>query len=97
MNSKISDLEAKVVLLVKFGMSPIIPLRDIADEYLGMSFNTALKKARLQALPLPVFRMGESQKADWVVSLDDLAELITHRADQARAEWQDLRNFAFRG
>ena len=97
MKKKISDLEAKVVLLVKFGMSPVIPLQDIANEYLGMSLNTAFKKARLQALPLPVFRLGESQKADWVVSLDDLAELITLQAEQARAEWQQLRNFALLG
>lgn len=93
MNQKINHLEAKVVLLAKFGMTPVISLRDVATEYLGISTNTALKKARDQALPLPAFRVGETNKAEWFVSLDDLAGLLTQRAEQARAEWQELREF----
>ncbi|WP_371923110.1 pyocin activator PrtN family protein [Agarivorans sp. TSD2052] len=50
-------------------MFPVIPERDIAVEYLGMSPNTALKKAREQAQPLPTFRLGDSEKADRVVSI----------------------------
>lgn len=84
-----------MMLLITFGMSPVVSVRDIAVEYLGMSPNTALKKAREQALPLPTFRLGDSQKADWVVSIDDLALLVTQRAEQARSEWQYLQSLAF--
>lgn len=84
-----------MMLLVTFGMSPVIPVKVIAVEYLGIYPNTALKKARDQALPLPTFGLGDSQKVDWVVSIDDLALLITQRAEQARSEWQELQSLAF--
>ncbi|WP_165312415.1 pyocin activator PrtN family protein [Vibrio ziniensis] len=94
MITKFNNLDAKVVLLMKFGMSPVIPLHEIAVEYLGMSFNTALKKARTQSLSLPAFRLDDSQKSEWMVSLEDLANLITQQADKARAEWEELRDIA---
>ncbi|CDT41737.1 MULTISPECIES: pyocin activator PrtN family protein [Vibrio] len=91
----LKNLDARMMLLITFGMSPVVSVRDIAVEYLGMSPNTALKKARDQALPLPTFRLGDSQKADWVVSIDDLAQLITQSADKARVEWQELQSLVF--
>ncbi|CAK1942272.1 Pyocin activator protein PrtN [Vibrio crassostreae] len=81
-------LSTKSMLAGVFGMKPCIPLAEVTEEFLDISFTTAQRKARLNELPFPAFRLGLSQKAPWYVNLDDLAEYIEIRSSEARKAWQ---------
>ncbi|CAE6883244.1 conserved hypothetical protein [Vibrio harveyi] len=81
-------LSTKAMLAGMFGMKPCIPLDEIATEFLDISIKTAQRKARLNELPFPTFRLGISQKSPWYVNLDDLAIYIDERSSSARKAWQ---------
>lgn len=78
------------LLMAEYETSNIL-LADIAEKYLGMASTTANKKAAAGLLPFPVYRLGISQKAAWVIHVQDLAEHIDTRRKTAKAEWQALR------
>lgn len=72
-------------LLAEFGEANI-PLEKVAPKYFGLKPEEAKKQAAMNRLPVPAFRVG-SQKAPWLVSATDLAELI----DRQRAAGKALR------
>ncbi|SUP77358.1 Pyocin activator protein PrtN [Yersinia frederiksenii] len=61
-----------------------IPLADIAERYFGMKPATADKKAGAGDLPVPTFRIGDSQKAPRMVHVNDLAEFIDKKRNEAK-------------
>ena len=66
-------------------LSPIIPLEIVVNDYLDyMSLEIAKRKAVKQALPFPVIRLGEKQKASWMVNLADLAVYIDQQSALAQ-------------
>lgn len=73
------------LLLAEFE-TPTIPLSDIAERYLGMKPSTADKKAGCGDLPIPTFRIGDTQKAPRMVHISDLAEYIDNRRKEAKKE-----------
>ncbi|GFE87811.1 pyocin activator PrtN family protein [Steroidobacter agaridevorans] len=68
-------------LLAEFGEANI-PLQKVAPKYFGLSEDEARRRAPTGLLPCRVFRLG-SQKAPWLVSATDLAELIDKQRDRA--------------
>lgn len=56
----------------------------IAEKMLGMSAQEAVRQHARGMLPLPAFRLNDSQKCPLVVRITDLAELIDKRAAKAR-------------
>lgn len=81
-------LSTKSMLAGMFGMKPCVSLEEVTEEFLDISFSTAQRKARLNELPFPCFRLGMSQKSPWFINLDDLAEYIDERSSAARTAWQ---------
>ncbi|EAR5802884.1 pyocin activator PrtN family protein [Salmonella enterica] len=73
------------LLMAEFGTATI-PLSQIAERYLGMKPSTADKKAGAGDLPIPTFRIGDSQKAPRMVHVRDLAEFIDTRRKEAKEE-----------
>ncbi|HHR5538648.1 TPA: pyocin activator PrtN family protein [Klebsiella quasipneumoniae] len=73
------------LLMAEFGTATI-PLAQIAERYLGMKPSTADKKAGAGDLPIPTFRIGDSQKAPRMVHVKDLAEFIDTRRKEAKKE-----------
>nr|WP_180110548.1 pyocin activator PrtN family protein [Acinetobacter sp. YH12098] len=66
-------------------LSPVVPLENVIEDYLShMSLEIAKRKAVKQELPFPVIRLGEKQKASWMVNLADLAAYIDHRTAVAQ-------------
>jgi hypothetical protein len=61
-------------LLAEFGEANI-PLDKVASKYFGLSHQEARRRASARLLPCRAFRLG-GQKAPWLVSAVDLAELI---------------------
>lgn len=60
----------------RFNFAPMISLSSISEEILAISSNTAKRKARDNLLPVPVFRLSESQKAPWLILFDHLVEYV---------------------
>lgn len=85
------SFSTKMMLSGIFGMSPLIALECICSEFLDISYKTATRKANLNELPFPAFRLGESQKAKWVVNIDDLAMYIDKESERARADWLSVQ------
>ena len=77
-----------VFLLMAQFQKPLIPLKDVCSDYFGFSPATAQKKAAAGTFPVPVVRMGDSQKSPLAVHVNDLAEFIDKQAEQARQEWR---------
>jgi hypothetical protein len=71
-------------LLAEFG-EPNIPLARVAPKYFGLSVDEAKRRAPGKTLPCRVFRLG-GQKAPWLVSAADLAELIDRARERAAIE-----------
>ncbi|HCR0138270.1 TPA: pyocin activator PrtN family protein [Klebsiella aerogenes] len=78
------------LLMAEYETTNIL-LANISEKYLGMAPSTANKKAAAGLLPFPVYRIGSTQKAAWVIHVEDLAEHIDYRRAAAKAEWQALR------
>lgn len=67
------------LLLAEFE-SAVIPLSKVSEKFFGLAPQTAKLRANSGKLPVPAFRA--SQKAEYLVSIQDLAEYI----DQMRAK-----------
>lgn len=82
------NFETKLLLISLFGTLPLIPLERVCEEILDLSYNTALRKARVDGLPFPALRLEKSQKSKWFVNIEDLALFIDNKSKNARAQWQ---------
>ncbi|SDK77439.1 Pyocin activator protein PrtN [Modicisalibacter muralis] len=75
-------------LLAEFNGRAELPLDEVAPRYFGVSPRTASTRAGAQALPVPVYRAGDSQKSPWLVSAVDLAAFLDERREEARTMWK---------
>lgn len=78
--------EIKLIAIYK---GPTVPLAEVSQRYLGMDPDWAQKRAKLNALPFPTFRLTESPKAPLMVSTDDLARHIDGQRDDAMKSWKN--------
>ncbi len=67
-----------------------IPVPLVGKKYFGLSDAQSKRKAAAQDFPFPVFR-GGSQKSEWLVSIQTLAEWLNSREDLARKEWKAMQ------
>ena len=75
-------------LMAEFETSEI-PLSAICEKYFGLSLQKASQQARIQGLPVPCYR-GGSQKSQWLISANDLADWIDFKKEQARHDWKRI-------
>lgn len=68
----------------------VLPLSLVAKKYLGLDERMASRKACAQSLPLPAFRMCESQKSPWLVKTEDLAKYLDQSHEQAVKDWKAI-------
>lgn len=66
-----------------------IPVDDIAEKYLNCTPAEARRKALLNKLPFPTFRMIDSQKAPMLVRLGDLAAHVDKMHAAAAKDWSN--------
>lgn len=72
--------------------SPTVALKDIALQYLGMTPGEAQREANMNRLPIPTFRLRDSQKAPLLIHVDDLAKHIDKIRATATAAWQNSQS-----
>lgn len=78
-------------LSTKFNHAPLIPVADVADEFLGLTPNTAKRKARNNELPFPVFRLSDSQKAPWLVTFEHFVAYVERVSKDSHEDWYRLQ------
>lgn len=66
----------------------VIPVDRICEKYLNLTPPEARRRALLNKLPFPTFRVVESQKAPIMVKLTDLASHIDRKHKQAEQSWE---------
>lgn len=75
-------------LLAEFNGRTELPLEEVAPRFFGLSPRTAAFRAGAQALPVPAYRAGDSQKSPWLVSAIDLAQYIDKKRAEALEQWK---------
>ncbi|AMC33141.1 pyocin activator PrtN family protein [Janthinobacterium sp. B9-8] len=74
-------------LLMAQYSKPIVQLKEIAEEYLGLTPREAQREANMNRLPIPTFRLRDSQKAPLMIHIKDLATHIDTTLAVARVQW----------
>ena len=75
-------------LLAEFGTAEI-PLEKVCEKYFGLSVTKAKRRAGMQQLPIPAYRIG-SQKSPWLISAADLARHIDRQRQSATSQWEAM-------
>ncbi len=92
MNSFSTDEHSTLsILLTRFNHEKVIRLEDICDRYFGLNYETAKKQAKIKALPMATFRLGNSQKQPLLINISDLAHHIDKIAAEATEEWNKFQ------
>ena len=65
-----------------------IRVDDICQKYLNLTPAEARRRALLNKLPFPTFRLVQSQKAPVMVKLTDLASHIDKQHEVAQRVWE---------
>lgn len=77
------------IALLAVHKAPVVPLLDICERYLGMGSEVAMKRAALNRLPFPTFRLNDSVRAPVMVDLSDLASHIDAQKKCAHRSWEN--------
>lgn len=71
--------------------SPTVKLKDICEEFFGYTPKTAEQKAKGQGLPVPTFKLRDSERSPSLINVTDLAAFIDERHAQAKNDWQAIQ------
>ena len=81
------------LLMAAHNGQTLIPLEEVGEKYLGIKEKSKLsQKARAGQLPMPTFRLEKSQKAPWLVHINELAKYIDEQNTKAKQDWQQLQH-----
>jgi hypothetical protein len=82
-------LNTNFALLARFE-APIINLKDVCQEYFGISVKTAMQRIKGQDFPVPTFRLVNSERSPVFIKVEDLANYIDQQYKIASNEWQQV-------
>lgn len=77
--------------MAEFGYRVLIPLEELCGAYLGLSVNTAKRKAKSNLLPFPVLKLDDSQKSPCFVHINELVKFIDEKAKRSRLLWKEYQ------
>ena len=81
--------QTELMLLMKYDCSPIAKLEDCL-EYIGYNKVEANRAASLDRLPIPTFRLRDSQKSPRMIHIKDLAAHIDSQREAATEDWKRM-------
>jgi len=65
----------------------VLELTEVAEKYLDLKDKAFLyRKTQNGELPFPAFKLINSQKAPWMVAIDDLAAYIDKQREKAKKD-----------
>ena len=82
-------MNTNFALLARFG-SPTVELRDICKEFFGVTPKTAEQKVKSCDLPIPTFKLRDSERSPTLIKVEDLAAYIDKRYEEARNDWHSV-------
>ncbi|TOQ09135.1 pyocin activator protein PrtN [Vibrio parahaemolyticus] len=63
-------------------------LKQISQEFFGITPKTAEQRAKARNFPIPTFKLRDSERSPTLVKIEDLANHIDRQYEQAKNEWQ---------
>lgn len=78
------------LLMAEFDTAQI-PLDECCQKYFDLELPEAKRRAARQTLPVPAFKVRESNKSKWFIHAQDLATLIDHQRAEARREHEAIQ------
>ncbi|HEZ4429903.1 TPA: pyocin activator PrtN family protein [Neisseria meningitidis] len=80
-------------LLIAYGGRPYIPLREVHEDFFAhISFNAFKASGVRCELPFPIFRLSDSQKSEYFVSVQELAKAIADKEEKAKSEYRKFQS-----
>ena len=82
-------MNTQFALLARFG-SPTIELKQVSNEFFGITPRTAEQRAKACDFPVPTFKLRDSERSPTLIKVEDLASYIDKRYQAAREEWESV-------
>jgi hypothetical protein len=82
-------MNTQFALLSRFG-NTIISLKDVSQEFFGITPKTAEFRAKSCDFPVPTFKLRDSERSPTFIRIEDLALYIDQRYQEAKEEWESV-------
>lgn len=79
-------MNTNFALLARFE-SPTVELKQVCQEFFGITPKTAEQRAKACDFPVPTFKLRDSERSPSLIKLDDLAAYIDKRHEEAKNDW----------
>ncbi|NVJ59787.1 MAG: pyocin activator PrtN family protein [Gammaproteobacteria bacterium] len=79
-------MNTNFALLARFE-SPTVELKQISQEFFGITPKTAEQRAKACDFPVPTFKLRDSERSPSLVKIEDLAAYIDKRHEAAKHDW----------
>lgn len=83
-------MNTNFALLARFE-SPVVELKEISEEMLGLKPKSAESMAKACSLPFPTFKLRDSERSPTMVKVEDLAAYLDERYAAAQKEWESVQ------
>ncbi len=84
-------MNTNFALLARFE-SPTVELKQVCQEFFGITPKTAEQRAKAYDFPIPTFKLRDSERSPTLVKIEDLAKHIDRQYEQAKNEWQSVND-----
>ncbi|ELI0636737.1 pyocin activator PrtN family protein [Vibrio harveyi] len=84
-------MNTNFALLARFE-SPTVELRQVCQEFFGITPKTAEQRAKACDFPIPTFKLRDSERSPTLVKIEDLANHIDRQYEQAKNEWLSVND-----
>ncbi|CAK4070763.1 pyocin activator PrtN family protein [Vibrio sp. 16] len=79
-------MNTSFALLARFE-SPTVELKQISQEFFGITPKTAEQRAKACDFPVPTFKLRDSERSPSLIKVEDLAAYIDKRHEEAKQDW----------
>ncbi|KHA59845.1 pyocin activator PrtN family protein [Vibrio sp. MarTm2] len=79
-------MNTSFALLARFE-SPTVELKQISQEFFGITPKTAEQRAKACDFPVPTFKLRDSERSPSLIKVEDLAAYIDKRHKEAKQDW----------
>ena len=79
-------MNTKFALLARFE-NPTVELKQISQEFFGITPKTAEQRAKACDFPVPTFKLRDSERSPSLIKIEDLAAYIDKRHSEAKQDW----------
>ncbi|WP_162047283.1 pyocin activator PrtN family protein [Vibrio taketomensis] len=82
-------MNTQFALLARYG-NTLVELKEVSKEFFGITARTAEQRAKVCDFPIPTFKLRDSERSPSFVRIEDLANYIDQRYEEAKLEWSSV-------